>query len=136
MSLSSVGPGASALKSCRPATPSLGRMAMKSTIIPMPPSHELKDRQKRRLLERASISTRIEDPVEVKPDIVSKTASIKEIPSKRKGIAPKIAAESHVRATIARASFCCHSTLLLMRVRSKPARRVMRIETIKGFSGS
>ena len=48
------------------------------TIIPMPPNHCVKLLQKRSPLPRASMFTRIEAPVVVKPDMDSKAASTKE----------------------------------------------------------
>ena len=44
--LSSVGPGASAKNICLPATANCGNTAINSTIIPIPPSHWLIERQK------------------------------------------------------------------------------------------
>ena len=38
-SLSAVGPGDSAMNSCMPPMPRMGRMAMVSTMMPMPPTH-------------------------------------------------------------------------------------------------
>jgi hypothetical protein len=60
--------------------------------------------QNSRPCEWASISTNIVDPVVVKPDIDSKKESIGGMEEKRYGREPKIAAKSHPRATIRRAS--------------------------------
>ena len=68
-------PGISDRNRCRAPTPIWGRMAMKSTMIPMPPSQWVKLRQKSRLFGDPSISVRIDEPVVVKPDMLSKKAS-------------------------------------------------------------
>ena len=52
-------------------------MATDSTMIPMPPSHWMKLRQKSSPREMDSMSVRMEDPVVVKPDTDSKNASVK-----------------------------------------------------------
>ena len=69
-------PGISALKSCLPPTPSMGRIATANTIIPMPPSQLSIWRQK--LSEGASVSRLLITlaPVVVSPDIASKNASV------------------------------------------------------------
>ena len=50
VNLSSVGPGASAKNICRPATANCGRIAINITIIPIPPNHWVKLRQKKKAL--------------------------------------------------------------------------------------
>ena len=69
-------PGISALNSCVPPTPNIGKMATASTIIPMPPSQFIICRQK--LREGAKVS-RLEitvAPVVVSPLMASKNASV------------------------------------------------------------
>jgi len=45
--LSGSGPGTSDLNNCIPPAPKAGRIATTKTIIPIPPSHWIKSRQKR-----------------------------------------------------------------------------------------
>ena len=54
-----------------------GRIAIINTRTPMPPIQCVKLRQKSKDFGRASTSERIEAPVVVKPDTVSKRASMK-----------------------------------------------------------
>ena len=53
-----------------------GRIAIMNTRMPMPPSQWVKQRQSRLQWERASMSVRMVEPVVVKPETVSNTASI------------------------------------------------------------
>ena len=73
-------PGISALKSCVPPTPNIGRIATASTMIPMPPSQLSICRQK--FIDGASVSKLVMTvaPVVVSPDIASKNASVKLMP--------------------------------------------------------
>ena len=73
-SLSALGPGASAAKSCIPPIPKRGNMAIAKTIIPMPPIQWVKLRQNKTPSGSASMSFNIVEPVVVYPDIVSNTA--------------------------------------------------------------
>jgi hypothetical protein len=57
--------------------PKMGKMASDRTIIPIPPSQCVKLLQNNIPCDKDSISFRIEDPVVVKPDMVSKNASVK-----------------------------------------------------------
>ena len=78
MSLASfIGPGVSALNAWLPPTPSMGKTATASTTTPMPPSHTRKVRHT--LMEPGSwsIFEMVVAPVVVKPDMVSKYASVK-----------------------------------------------------------
>ena len=77
VSASSSGPGASAKNICRPATASAGRTATKRTMMPIPPSHCVMQRQNRRprLKPPHSFSWKIVAPVVVRPDMLSKSAS-------------------------------------------------------------
>ena len=72
---SSVGPGASAKNIWRPAMRSAGSTAMKRAMMPMLPTHSLKDRHRKTPSLTASKSVRIVAPVPVRPDIDSKSAS-------------------------------------------------------------
>jgi len=74
--LSTEGPGASASIRWSPPNPNNGNMATVSTTIPIPPNQWVVERQNKIDLGRDSISVRIEAPVVVKPDIVSKNASV------------------------------------------------------------
>ena len=71
-------PGTSAAYNCIPPIPSKGRIASERTIIPIPPIHCVNDRQKSNPCGNDSISVRIDAPVVVNPDMVSKKASVKE----------------------------------------------------------
>ena len=69
-------PGISALNSCVPPTPNMGRMATARTMMPMPPSQFIMCRQK--LSDGASVS-RLDmtvAPVVVRPLTASKKASV------------------------------------------------------------
>ena len=67
-----------------------GTSASRKTNTPMPPIQWVKLRQYKRLLSRLSTSDRMEAPVVVKPETVSKKASIKAGISRdrKKGRAP------------------------------------------------
>ena len=67
-----VGPGTSASKSCIPPTPRIGRMARERTMMPIPPSHWVRERQRRTLSPITSRSVITVEPVVVKPDMDSK----------------------------------------------------------------
>ena len=56
--------------------PSTGITARVSTMIPIPPSQWVRLRQKRRPRGTTSMSVSTEEPVVVKPDMVSKKASV------------------------------------------------------------
>ena len=79
-----------------------GMSAITNTSIPMPPTQWVNDLQKSRQWGSASTSDRIDAPVVVKPDAVSKTASnIFGIdPDRRKGSAPKILYRNQTMAQI------------------------------------
>ncbi len=76
------GPGVSALYSCMPPTPSIGRMATTSTMMPMPPYQcsAWRHRFSEGAMESSPTST--VDPVVLRPDIVSKKASVKVRPGR------------------------------------------------------
>ena len=71
------GPGISALNSCMPPTPSIGRIATAITMIPMPPYHCSACRQTLTDCGRCSIPLSTVAPVVVRPAIDSKQASVK-----------------------------------------------------------
>ncbi len=75
-----IGPGVSALKSCMPPTPSSGRIATVSTMMPMPPIQCMRCRQM--LIDGASASRPliVVEPVVVRPEVASKKASVKDMP--------------------------------------------------------
>ncbi|KAF5410557.1 MAG: hypothetical protein C5S43_04610 [Candidatus Methanocomedens sp.] len=132
LSLSSVGPGASALNNCRPATANLGRTAKNSMMIPMPPSHCIKQRQNSKAFEWDSISVIMVAPVAVMPDMDSNRASTGCNPLIRKGKALNIAADSHAKATIPKLSRFLNSSLLrLVYCSTSPTDVVTRNEYIK-----
>jgi len=72
VTFSSVGPGASAKNICLPATENWGRIATNKTIIPIPPSHWVRLRQKKKDFEYREKSVRIVAPVVVIPETDSK----------------------------------------------------------------
>ena len=77
-------------------------MATRNTRTPIPPIQCVKLLQKRRHLGSASTSLKIEAPVVVNPETVSKNASIKFgiAPDKKKGSEPKILITIHDSATV------------------------------------
>jgi hypothetical protein len=77
-------------KGLEPPIPSKGKRATVRTTIPIPPSQCVIDLQNSIPCDRASISVKIEAPVVVNPDIVSKNASVYEgiAPENTKGRAP------------------------------------------------
>ena len=78
-SLPTLGPGLSARSRCmvKPLPLSvLGTMASRNTRTPMPPTQWLKLRQYMMPLGRLSTSGRMEAPVVVKPETISKSASM------------------------------------------------------------
>ncbi len=75
---SGVGPGTSARKSCIPPTPRKGSTAITSTMIPMPPSQWVRERQKRMPWGSRSMLSNTVAPVVVNPDMDSKSAAQKE----------------------------------------------------------
>ncbi len=89
-----------------PPTPSIGRIARERTMIPMPPSHWVRERQSSRLGGSASISVRIVEPVVVKPLIVSKKALMYDgtAPVITKGKAPNRANSVQPKVTTAKPS--------------------------------
>jgi hypothetical protein len=66
------GPAVSALNSCVPPTPSKGRMATASTMMPRPPTHIMKQRQTLTDSGNASSPVSAVAPVAVKADMASK----------------------------------------------------------------
>ena len=69
------GPGLSARRRKMESPPASGTSAIMNTSTPMPPSRWVKLRQKSRLRGRLSTSSRMLEPVVVKPETVSNTAS-------------------------------------------------------------
>ena len=94
-SLPTVGPGTSARMMCIERSPLMGMTAMRKTSTPMPPIQCVKLRQNRPERDRLSMSFRIEAPVVVKPETVSKNASMK------RGISPLITKGSEPSSDIA-----------------------------------
>lgn len=58
--------------------PNMGRMATDKTTMPMPPNHWVRLRQNSNSGGKASTLLRMLLPVVVKPDMVSKNASVNE----------------------------------------------------------
>ena len=75
-SLPAVGPGISARRICMVWPSLIGRIAMTNTSTPMPPTQWVKLRHNRPPRLRGSTAVRMEAPVVVKPETVSKKASI------------------------------------------------------------
>ena len=117
--LSGVGPGISALYNWVPPMPVMGRMARERTMMPMPPSQWLRLRQNSRPRGRSSTRTRMEAPVVVNPDMLSKKASVKEgiWPEMKNGRAPRAEMISQPSVTTAK----------LSRSMSSPLERKIRI---------
>ena len=74
-SLDLMGPGLSARIRYTAPSPSLGISARNSTSTPMPPIHWVSERHSRTLRDRCSTSGNTVEPVVVRPDTVSNTAS-------------------------------------------------------------
>ena len=70
------GPGISARSRCIPRPSVMGSTAMTNTSTPMPPIQWVKLRQNKTLWLRGSTAVRMVAPVVVKPETVSKKASI------------------------------------------------------------
>ncbi len=67
-----IGPGVSALYTCMPPTPSIGRIATASTMMPMPPSQLSRCRHKLIACGKPSRPDSTVAPLVVSPDMVSK----------------------------------------------------------------
>ena len=66
----------SVMKSSCPLPPKMGSSAMLKNTMPRPPIHCVRLRQKSKPWGRASMLSRMLAPVVVKPDMVSKKASV------------------------------------------------------------
>ena len=77
-SLEETGPVASAWTKTWVRPPTLGRKARVKISTPMPPIQEEKDRQNRMPRGMDSMSVRMDPPVVVKPETISKKQSAKE----------------------------------------------------------
>ena len=91
---------------CIERSPLIGMTAIRNTSTPMPPIQWVNERQKRPDRERPSTLFRIEAPVVVKPETVSKKASIKHgiSPPSTKGSEPSSDMESQESPTAAKPS--------------------------------
>ena len=105
-SFPTVGPGTSARIRCMPWPSVMGSTAITNTSTPMPPTQWVKLRQNSPLRLKGSTAVKIVDPVVVKPETVSKKASIKLgiSPEITKGIAPNRDMAIHARDTTAKPS--------------------------------
>ena len=113
----------------------MGMTAMRKTSTPMPPIQCVKLRQNRPERDRLSMSFRIEAPVVVKPETVSKNASMKRgiSPLITKGSEPSSDIASHDRPTQAKPSRAYISRELGRKSSSVPPQSaVSRIVTTKG----
>ena len=86
-------------------------MANDRTIMPMPPIQWVRLRQNRMPRGRDSTSVSMLAPVVVKPDMVSKKASVKEgmAPEMRKGRQPNSEREIQAKVTMANPCLGCKS---------------------------
>jgi hypothetical protein len=86
-------------------------MAIEKRMMPIPPNHWMKLRQKRTLLGRFSTSGNTVAPVVVKPETVSKYASVnvEKVPVRRKGREPNNATTTHPSVTTRKASLRVNS---------------------------
>ena len=91
---------------CMPCPSDMGSTAITNTNTPIPPTQCVKLRQNRMPLCSGSISCRIEAPVVVKPETVSKNASTKSgiSPENTNGNAPNADSSTHADATTAKPS--------------------------------
>src|SRR3990172_1051107 len=80
-----------------------GNRATKMTMIPIPPNQLVNALQKRILCGNISTSLKMDEPVVVKPLVVSKTASqyVVHTPEYQKGSAPKKIHTSQLKVTMA-----------------------------------
>ena len=95
------GPGLSALIRCILLPPASGVTARTNTRTPIPPIQWVKLRQNRIPRGKCSTAGRMVAPVVVKPETVSKNASMGLViaPLKMKGSAPKIASKIQAAPT-------------------------------------
>ena len=96
-----MGPVASAANTFTLPPTSEGMMAMVKNTIPSPPIHCVSERQNRMAWGSRSTSSSMVAPVVVKPDMVSKKASVTLVmlPWKRKGNMPKKEKMTHEAVT-------------------------------------
>ena len=108
------GPGLSARIICILCPPPRGRNAIIKTRTPMPPTQWVKQRHILMDFGNDSTAAKMLDPVVVKPETDSKSASIKELvaPVKRKGSAPKRLKTIQLSATITKPSRAYSAVLL------------------------
>ena len=104
-----LGPGLSARRRCMvkpPPAPLTGTTARRKTSTPMPPTQWVKLRQKRMPLGSPSTAGRMEAPVVVKPETVSKRASTRfgMAPERTKGRQPRKLMAIQARLTQTRPS--------------------------------
>ena len=119
--LSLVGPGASATNSSMPPMPNNGRMAIVSTMMPIPPIHWVILLQNKILFGKDSMLSKIEAPVVVKPDMVSKNALVKEgiLPVNKYGSDPNKLIHNQPPTTIKYPSLFLISAFLSSLVRNR-----------------
>ena len=133
---STTGPGTSALKSCMPPIPSMGRIAIENRMIPMPPSHWIMLRQNSIDSGSPSICFRTVEPVVVNPETVSKKASVRpvKVPPNRNGNDPKRDAMIQPSDTIRKPSrwLICLWVEGKQTISARPHSRVMSMEKING----
>ena len=103
--------------------PLSGTMARRKTSTPIPPIQCVKLRHRSEQCESASTSESMLAPVVVKPDIVSKSASVKDgiSPVMQKGMHPTKLNRIHAREVLIQPSFKYNVVLVgLLRVMKKP----------------
>ena len=106
-SLLTFGPGLSAFIKNMLSLPDNCTIAIKNTSTPIPPIQCVKLRQKISDFGNASTSVKMDAPVVVNPETVSKTASAKSFiyPENTNGNAPKILITIQLNATVTNPSF-------------------------------
>ena len=127
------GPGDSAFIMCIFCPPDSGKNAITNTSTPIPPTQCVKLRHISIDFGSASTSVKMDAPVVVKPETVSKSASINEgiAPDRKNGSAPKTDSAIQLNATITKPSrenrrlFCG----FLTRISSPPIARQIPAET-------
>ena len=120
------GPGDSARKICIERSLDFGRIAKTKTKIPIPPIQWVKLRHNNIHFGKDSTSFKILDPVVVKPETVSKKASIKcgIVPENQNGRAPTIDNTTQHKPTAIRPSRAKYMRCFtLMRDKGKPTTR-------------
>ena len=130
-SFETVGPGDSALIMCIFCAPERGRIAIMNTSTPIPPIQFENERQMSTAFGISSTEGMMLEPVVVKPDTISKKASMMfgTAPEITSGKQPKKESAIHERETITKPSFAKRSVVFGFFI-TKGAARDMHISAV------